>query len=196
MSRSLAVLMSFTIVSSACASSFRPMWSAEVKNSDAHLSEEQRGHMNAVVERLHRLMPNIARNARAFAIAVNDESADGAKQRNAAAAVADDLARILSDEPDMTSIMFTTGDYLSPVSATRGEAKIVTKVDFGMLEPGLREQVGFFPEGPQTMIEDLAGYPRPQFAVATRGSDEMRIRIPFVANGYYLGDLVAEYKLK
>jgi len=113
-----------------------------------------------------------------------------------ASALGQALTKVLREDSQMEKLTFMTGDYLRPVEVLRNGQAFEAHTDFDIRIEGLRDQIGFFPESPRAPIEDLQGYPNPQFAVAISGRKWVLIRVPVISRGYYLGDLTAEYSIK
>ena len=189
-----AAAMILALCAAACISATpRERWSGEVKNSSARLSRAQRRSLESKSAQLRVRGRALAPALRTLALLLDDPKSAANARQAAANAVADALGDIVRGDPAMTSLLFTTGDYLSAAVATRTGSKVDAHADLGVQEPGLRGQIGFFPEGPRTPIEDLRGYPKSQYAVATSNAGRMRIRVPVISDGFYLGDLIAEY---
>lgn len=192
MTRARRALVVLAIAAAACGSAQPPRWSGEVKNSDEHLSAGQRAVLREKLRQLQQWMPDLVPAARTLALLVEDgQPGETAERRAAAQTLADKIRPLFDRDAGLRSVSFISGDFpdLVTVSKTAG-----FKADFNDVESGLRGQIGFFPEDLHTPIEDPAGYPQPQFTVATRGRTSLRIATPLVAGGIYLGDLIAEYE--
>lgn len=190
--RSVAFFIIVTSIAvTACGSGQAPRWSGESKNSDEQLSSAQRNVLRRKLERLQQSMPALAPAARSLALLVDGgERGETPQRRQAAAVLAERFEALLERDRDLRSLTFLSDDFLRLVTVSRTSG---AQFDFENAEPNLREQIGFFPEDLHTRIEDPHGYPQPQYSVAVRGRTAIRIRVPLTANGFYFGDLIAEY---
>jgi hypothetical protein len=178
----------------ACVSGARGPWSGEVKNSLSELSKQQQAFCRAKISSLNKRLVTIATTAKPLALLLDTAPLDIIEARTTASKLAEALRSLAQSDVQMQGITFMSGEYLHPISVERGNSGFQTRLDFEAKIEGLRDQVGFFPEGPRSPIEDLPGYPQPQYAVATRGTNEILIRVPVISAGHYLGDITAEYR--
>ncbi|HSY47193.1 MAG TPA: hypothetical protein VLC46_00110 [Thermoanaerobaculia bacterium] len=177
----------------ACVSGAPGPWSGEVKNSLAGLNERQQAFCRARISLLNKCIGPIALAAKSLALLLDTAPVDVSEARTTSSKLAEALHSLLQSDAQMRRITFMSGEYLHPVAVERGNSGFQTRLDFDAKAEGLRDQIGFFPEGPRSPIEDLPGYPQPQYAVATRGTSEILIRVPVISAGHYLGDITAEY---
>ena len=185
------------ILLAACITSDPPMWSGEMKNSDEHLSHQQRTTLRVKIQNLHPLLRHLVPEARTVAAMLEQaQTSDSRLMQQAADNLSSRLRTILQDDDELQSLSFTSGDFVSAVTVLRAGNGTRTIINFDETEPHLREQIGFFHEDLRTKIDDIDGYPHPQYAVATRGPAELRLRLPLVGDGFYLGDVTATYALR
>jgi hypothetical protein len=182
----------------ACVGASRDRWSGEAKNDSSQLTDAQRSVFSAKLARLGEgHLDSILTAARPLSVSLDGATAvDQRSVERAVRQLSSALEKLLRADKQMRKLTFMTGEYLHPVSVHRTRRGYAAITDLTARVEGLRDQIGFFPEGPRTLIDDLEGYPRHQFAVATRGKSELLIRVPLVSDGYYLGDLTAEYALE
>ncbi len=98
------------------------------------------------------------------------------------------LQRALEANNEFVELVVGVQDWPHLVVVRRGRRSVRVVVDVQTRVEFLREQTGFYPEPASSKIVDIAGYAQPQFSMAVRGTD-LRVRVPVVFQGRYLGDL-------
>jgi hypothetical protein len=160
------------------------------------LSLGQRRFLDSKISELQTRGKALSSDLRHLAVLLENADSNPDEIRNVLDIVSNDLRDTVQQDPKMSQLAFMTGDYFRAVVAKRETEGVVAIGDLETREPGLRYQIGFYSEGPSTAIEDLSGFEAKQFSVATADGHRMRIRVPVVSDGFYLGDLVAEYESK
>jgi hypothetical protein len=184
------------LITSACVSGSPGRWSGETKNSLSELSQQDQAFCRTQISLLNKRIGTIAATARPLALLLNAAPLDANEARTAASRFAEALRSLAQSDPQLRRITFMSGEYLHPLVVERDNRGFLTHLDFDAKVEGLRDQIGFYPEGPGSPIEDLPGYPQPQYAIATRGTKEILIRVPVILSGHYLGDITAEYLVR
>jgi hypothetical protein len=189
----LAVVVTVFAATTGCTAASAPTWSGEVKNDSSHLSARQKQYLTMKVDDLKQRRVLLAAPMQELAVLIADHTRRESDRRAAADALSVELEKVVNSDPEMISLSFMTGDHPAAVYVSKKSG-----VRIGLEEKidHLRGQIGFFPEEPSTPIAELEGYRPNQFAVATKGQTNMRVRVPVVRAGFYLGDLIAEYKTR
>jgi hypothetical protein len=190
---SLAVVVTVLLATAGCTATSASAWSGEVKNDSGHLSARQKQYLTTKVEELKQQGMLLSGPMQELAGMIADRTHNESDRRAAAEALSVELNKVVKSDPEMMTLSFMTGDHPAAVYVSKESG---VRIDLEEKIDHLRGQIGFFPEGPLMPIAELEGYPPSQFAVATKGQTNLRVRVPVVRDAFYLGDLIAEYKAR